>query len=75
MRLRAEMIYTDSRGWMYQVRIGNSGNRWKTFYLKNTKTGWHAYWRFRWRDSYGEAKADLDAYAKEHGWKTDPGDF
>ena len=63
-----EKMYMDKRGWRYKARAGIGEDTFKVFYCKPGKGGYHGCRQFEWRDSLEAAKADLDAYAEQHGW-------
>lgn len=63
--------YIDDRGWKYKVMPGISGSTFKARYQKPEKQGsigWKGLTAVPWRDSFDEAQADLNEYAKRKGW-------
>ncbi|NSW92763.1 MAG: hypothetical protein HPY74_19335 [Firmicutes bacterium] len=51
---------------------GIGGNAFKARYQKPDKhgaSGWHCLRAVPWKDSFDEAQSDLNALAKEKGWK------
>ncbi len=64
--------YWNHRGWKYQVRelLGS----YKAFYCTNGNTVWHSCQGFLLRSNEQEAQADLDRYAKIHGFTKEVSD-
>lgn len=60
--------YTDSRKATYFVRGSIGADCYKTFVLKPLKSSSHGFRALPWRDSFDEAQADLNRYAKKHAW-------
>lgn len=63
--------YIDNRGWKYKVMAGLGDNTFKARYQKpekNGSIGWKGLHAVPWRNSFDEAQADLNAYAKQKGW-------
>ena len=63
--------YIDERGWKYKVMSGIGGNSFKARYQKTEKQGmdgWKGLASVPWRETFDEAQADLNAYAKTKGW-------
>ena len=63
--------YIDDRGWKYKVMPGIGENSFKARYQKPDKqgnAGWKGLTAVPWRNSFDEAQADLNSYAKRKGW-------
>lgn len=63
--------YIDERGWKYQVMGGIGEGAFKARYQKPEKSGaagWKGLTAVPWRETFDEAQADLNAYAKKKGW-------
>lgn len=62
-------IYIDNRGWLYKVMQGLGDNTYKGRYQKPGKNGWKCMANLPWQSSFEAAQADLDAMAKNKGWR------
>lgn len=64
--------YIDARGWKYKVMSGIGENNFKARYQKPDKhgsVGWKGLAAVPWRQTFDEAQADLNAYAKKKQWR------
>lgn len=68
------VAWQDERGWVYHVRSGIGGEKFKGFYTKlasdfDRDRKSHAMIAMTWREYFSQAQEDLNRYAKKKGWK------
>jgi len=68
-----KVTWQDERGWVYHVRSGFGGEKFKGFYTKlasdyDRGKKSHAMIAMTWRDYFSQAQEDLNRYAKKKGW-------
>lgn len=60
-----DLVYEDSRGWLYKVMSGLGDNQYKARYKKPGAVSWHCVRTLPWRDNPPDAEKDLIEFAKK----------